>query len=433
MKSVEEIYTLFSEKRKVITDSRLASQGGLFFALKGDNFNGNKFALSAIEAGADYAIVDDPDLSEYDKVILVDDVLLTLQKLANYHRRKLKIPILAITGTNGKTTTKELISAVLNQKFNTLSTNGNLNNHIGVPLTLLSIYPDHEIAVIEMGANHPGEIERLCLIAEPDWGLVTNVGKAHLEGFGSFDGVKKAKAELYEYIFHSGKGVFINTGNRHLMEMLPNNISTYTYAVNSNSADISGEVVENDIMLKCRVNIQNVSLEIKTKLTGEYNIENVLAASSIGYFFGVDLQKIKAAIEEYQPSNSRSQILKIGSSTLIIDCYNANPTSMEVSLLNFFKIEGQEKALILGEMLELGESSGTEHQKIIDLIMKNGIKNVCLIGKCFYDTISPPGYLKFNDIEEMKLKTDFYTLKDRLILIKGSRGNKLEKVIEEFQ
>lgn len=430
--SIEEIYSIFLKSKRIFTDSRQASEGGIFFALKGDNFNGNDFAVNAIKEGADYAIIDDINLSGNEKFIHVDDVLTTLQKLANHHRRILKTPILAITGTNGKTTTKELTAAVLNKKFKVLATKGNLNNHIGVPITLLSLNPEHEIGIIEMGANHPGEIDFLCTIAEPDFGLITNVGKAHLEGFGSFEGVKKTKAELYNFISKSGKGIFINSANEFLNGMINSDVEKFTYSPGSSDAQLIGDVANDDLLLTCRILFPKGWLYLKTNITGSYNLENILAAARVGTYFGVDPLMIKDAIESYRPSNSRSQIMKKGSSTLIVDCYNANPSSMALSLENFLKNNNKHKTVILGEMLELGESSVAEHQKIVDMIVEQGIEHVFLIGNNFTKVNCPEYFQKYDNVDLLKSKLTPEELKDRIILVKGSRGNKLEKVLDIF-
>ncbi len=432
MKSIEEIYSIFQKSKRIFTDSRQAKEGGIFFALKGDNFNGNNFAAKAIEDGADYAIVDDSNLSGHSCVIVVDNVLTTLQNLATYHRRKLEKPILAITGTNGKTTTKELTAAVLSKKFKVLATKGNLNNHIGVPITLLSLTDEHEVGIIEMGANHPGEIDLLCSIAEPDFGLITNVGKAHLEGFGSFEGVIKTKGELYNYISNSGKGIFINSANEHLTGMANPNTKRFTYAPSHCNAELIGEVVNDDLLLTCKLLFPKGWLYFKTNFTGAYNLENILAASRVGTYFNVDPLMIKDAIESYLPSNSRSQIMKKGSSTLIVDCYNANPSSMALSLENFFKNNNKLKTVILGEMLELGESSFVEHQKIVNMIVEKEISHVFLIGNNFAKVDCPEYFKKYDNVEMLKSELNQEELRDRIILIKGSRGNRLEKVLDIF-
>jgi len=432
MKSIEDIYNIFLNNPKVFTDSRQAATGGIFFALKGDNFDGNDFALKAVADGADYAVVDRKELDGGDRIIYVEDVLTALQKLANYHRRQLKTPILAITGTNGKTTTKELIASVLRTKYNIIATQGNLNNHIGVPLTLLTLTKEHELGVIEMGANHPGEIEFLCSIAEPDLGIITNVGKAHIEGFGSFEGVKKTKGELYNYLSSIGKGIFINADNEHLMGMAPASVEKYTYSATSENTQLKGEVANVDLLLVCRVLFPKGWLYLKTNLTGAYNLENILAAVRIGLYFNIDPLLIQKGIETYTPSNSRSQLIRKGENTILMDCYNANPSSMEASLKNFMQIEKEGKVFILGDMLELGSVSVEEHQKIVDLLSGSEGCEVFLVGDNFMQTISPSYFFKCLNVDELKLEIENRNWKNRFILIKGSRGIKLEKVIESI-
>jgi len=432
MKSIEEIYSLFLKNPKVFTDSRQATNGGIFFALKGDNFDGNNFAEKAIADGANFAVVDKKELDGKDRIIYVEDVLSALQKLANYHRQQLKTPILAITGTNGKTTTKELIASVLRTKYNILATQGNLNNHIGVPLTLLSLSKEHEIGIIEMGANHPGEIEFLCSIAEPDLGIITNVGKAHIEGFGSFEGVKKTKGELYQFIAKKGKGIFINADNEHLLSIAPSTVERYTYGINSEKAQLNGEVANADLLLVCRVLFEKGWLYLKTNLSGAYNLENVLAAARIGLYFGIDPLLIQKGIETYAPSNNRSQLISKGENTILLDCYNANPSSMEASLKNFMQIEKPGKVFILGDMLELGNVSDEEHQKIVDLLSEFKNAEVFLVGENFFRTNSPSEFQKFKNSDELKLEIENNHWEKRFILIKGSRGIKLEKVIESI-
>lgn len=430
MNLIEEIYSLYLKSRKVFTDSRNAKEGGIFVALKGDRFDANDFALKAIADGADYAIVDRTDLKGAEKCIWVPDVLKTLQDLANYHRKQLTIPVLGITGTNGKTTTKELIAAVLSQKYNVLATQGNLNNHIGVPLTLLSITDKHEFAVIEMGANHPGEIDFLCNIAEPDYGIITNVGKAHLEGFGSFEGVKQTKSELYRHIERKGKGIFINVDNAHLKELSVNNGVKFTYAIKDESADLFGSLANDDVFVVAKMWFQQGWLYIQSKLSGEYNLENMLAAARIGLQFGVDPLLIKKGIEAYVPSNKRSQISQIGDVTVLLDCYNANPSSMSLSVLNFRNINKENKLLILGDMLELGEVSKAEHQKIVDSLVEYGFDDVILVGKEFMAVNSPSSYKLYQSVDQLNdtISPDYFD--GKFVLIKGSRGIKLEKVLD---
>jgi UDP-N-acetylmuramoyl-tripeptide--D-alanyl-D-alanine ligase len=404
----------------------------MFFALKGDNFDGNDFVENALNGGADYAVSDRASLAGIENVFIVDDALAALQQMANFHRRQLSIPVLAITGTNGKTTTKELIAHVLSAKYNVLSTQGNLNNHIGVPLTLLKIREEHEFAVIEMGANHPGEIEFLCSIAEPDYGIITNVGRAHLEGFGSFEGVKKTKGELYRYIDKEGKGIFINLGNQHLCDMAPVNVKKYTYST-SGEAQLTGEVANHEILLVCKVLFPKGWLYIKTNLTGAYNLENVLAACRIGVQFNIDPLMIQKGIESYEPANFRSQVLQHDNLLIIADCYNANPSSMEASIRNFMQIEKPNKTMVLGDMLELGNDAVAEHQKIADLVATTEICDVYWVGKNFYESRHSSCLKKYRDIDEMLRVVEKKNFEGRVILVKGSRGIRLEKLLDALK
>lgn len=430
MNSIERIYQLFKISQKVFTDSRQAKDGGIFFALKGERFDGNAYAIKALLDGADYAVVDRKELAKEPRCIVVKDVLSTLQSLANYHRKQLAVPVLAITGTNGKTTTKELITAVLSQNYKVQATKGNLNNHIGVPLTLLSIQEEHNFAVIEMGANHPGEIDFLCQIAEPDYGIITNVGKAHLEGFGSFEGVIQTKSELYRYIAKKGKGVFINTDNKYLLPLVHGIDNHYSYALKDESAQLYGQLASEGVLLVAKVWFKQGWLYFHSNLTGAYNLENILAAARIGLEFGVDPLLIKKGIESYQPSNNRSQVLKKGTATLLLDCYNANPSSMEVSIQNFLQIDQRNKVMILGDMLELGSVSDVEHQKVVDSIENSGVDTILLVGEKFMKTRTSSNILKFENVEEMKNGIDSSFFSNKFILVKGSRGIQLEKVVD---
>lgn len=424
---LNQLYEAYKQHPTIFTDSRLAKNGGLFFALKGDRFDGNQFALQALADGAHFAIVDDANLTNEQRCIYVPDVLAALQQLANYHRLQLQIPIIGITGTNGKTTTKELIHAVLSQKFNTLATQGNLNNHIGVPLTLLSINAQHEIAIIEMGANHLGEIAQLCAIAEPDYGIITNVGKAHLEGFGSFEGVKKTKGELYQFIQQKGKGIFINTGNPHLVEMANRNNIQYSYS--TENADLVGEVASDHLHLTAKVRFARGWLYLKSNLSGAYNLENILAATRIGLHFGLDPLEIQKGIENYTPSNNRSQITRIDSNIYLVDCYNANPSSMKLSLENFDAQNQTGKTLVLGDMLELGDNSQAEHQMVVEQIKNIKTEDVILIGTEFLKTECPKEFKRFESVDEFLLENNPKKWQNRFVLIKGSRGIRLEKII----
>lgn len=430
--TVSELLQKFKKHPYISTDSRKVMPGSLFFALKGDNFDGNKFALTAIESGASFAIIDDPtqDLSE--KTLLFDNVLDTLQQLASLYRSELKIPIIGITGTNGKTTTKELMSAVLASRFQTLATPGNLNNHIGVPLTLLSIKPDTEIAVIEMGANHVGEIEALCKIARPTHGLITNIGKAHLEGFGSFEGVIKAKNELYDYLKNHGGHVFVNSGNNLLMK-LSENCYRITYG-NLSTDNVQGAVIESSEFLEVQV-MRPANTFIKTKLVGTYNFENVLAALCVGTHMRVDFDEAVKSISYYTPGMNRSQIVKSARNTLILDAYNANPTSMKAAIENFNCMKDDSKVVILGDMFELGKDSEHEHQFIIELLQQMDFKQVFTAGPIFKDIVDKNKIVNiqsYNSTEELKEALSIITLTESTILIKGSRGMKLETIVDKL-
>jgi len=430
-----QLYPIFLQHPIICTDNRVCPIGSLFFALKGDNFNANTFALSALEKGCAFAVVDEAEYAIDERFILVDNVLETLQQLATYHRKQLGTTIIGITGTNGKTTTKELIAAVLKEKYNILFTQGNLNNHIGVPLTLLQLKPEHKIAVIEMGANHPGEIKALSEIACPDYGIVTNVGKAHLEGFGSFEGVMKSKAELYEYIFKNGKALFINKDNPYLMKMAMEagfktieRLREYSLDPTSDVCFIYGEVSNCSPFLEmnCAIDIFE-KFTINTQLIGAYNAENILAAVAIGEYFGVDKKQMKQGLENYIPQNNRSQLTVTENNKLVVDTYNANPTSLRAAILNFAQMEVPMKTLVLGDMLELGEQSDLEHQNIIDLLQQNEFKNVFLVGKEFNKTNN--SYQCFGEVTELISFLEKHPIKGHYILIKGSRGIKLEKVL----
>ena len=431
------LYQKFLQHPVICTDSRNCPENSIFFALKGDNFNANAFALKALENGCALAVVDEAEFAIDDRYILVENVLETLQQLAAFHRKQLRTPIIGITGTNGKTTSKELIASVLSEKFNILFTQGNLNNHIGVPLTLLKLKPEHELAVIEMGANHPGEIKQLAEIAQPDYGIITNVGKAHLEGFGSFEGVMKTKAELYDYISESGKLAFINADNGFLMEMagksgLSNQNKLLKYSqINSTEASVYGEISDCSPFLEmvCKTNNQP-TFEIKTKLIGSYNAENVLGAVAIGNFFRLTDVQIKNGLEKYIPQNNRSQLTVTEYNKLVIDAYNANPTSMRAAILNFAQMNVENKTLILGDMLELGEHSDNEHQNIVELLQQNHFENVLLVGKDFMKTKNP--FQCFETVENLIGFLDEKPIRKSYVLIKGSRGIKLEKILSKF-
>jgi UDP-N-acetylmuramoyl-tripeptide--D-alanyl-D-alanine ligase len=442
MTTTEQLYQLYLQHPVISTDTRKISEGSLFFALKGDKFDANTFAQKAIEAGAAYAIVDNPEYKTGDKFLLVDDVLTALQQLAAYHRSQLSIPVIGLTGTNGKTTTKELINAVLSQRFKTLATQGNLNNHIGVPLTILSINSSHQMAVIEMGANHQKEIELLCSIAQPTHGLITNVGKAHLEGFGGIEGVKKGKGELYDYLGQSGSTAFINSDDDTLLKMQQdrglNNVVYYGKNINPHNL-VSGKLLENSPFLTLKWNNQqSASYNVKTQLTGAYNLDNILAAICVGTYFELTTDQINNGIEGYQPKNNRSQIMQTATNTLICDFYNANPSSMFVAIENMDKMQADRKVLILGDMFEMGNEAAIEHTAVIEKAMNAQVDERIFIGKEFSsqqtevqntNLISTTFYITAEDAI-VGLKTAPIT--NATILIKGSRGMALERLVELF-
>lgn len=423
--AIERLYELFLASKGVTTDTRNLIKDGLFFALKGVNFNGNSFALNALEAGCAYAIVDEVPATVNDRLIVVENVLLTLQQLAHHHRMQFNIPIIGITGSNGKTTTKELAGAVLSKKYNLLMTTGNLNNHLGVPFTLLRLKPEHEIAIIEMGANKPGDIKELVEIAAPTHGIITNIGAAHIEGFGSIEGVIKTKGEMYDYIENHNGTLFYNAADPVLKSILPNDIPTYSFG--SNEADIDGALIAQRpfVSFKWHSNTYQ-SPTLQTQLVGRYNFTNFLLAVAVGNYFEVEPIMINEAITSYLPSNNRSQIAKTARNTLIVDCYNANATSMKAALESFVEMDGQEKALILGDMRELGDISLAEHQKIVDFVKQHKLK-AFLVGEEMEKVAGDiPHFKTWNELIE---DFHFKKLNDTLILIKGSRGIKLEEVV----
>ncbi len=422
---ISELYDIFVQHPVVVTDSRKIEPQSIFFALKGENFNGNKFAAKALESGAAYAVIDEAEYHSDHRFLLVNDVLSTLQELARYHRQQLGLTIVAITGTNGKTTTKELTAAVLSKKFRVVNTQGNLNNHIGVPLTLLSLTRETEIGVIEMGANHPGEIAQLCEIALPDYGLITNVGKAHLEGFGSFEGVINTKTEMYRFLEKNNGKIFINTSNPYLTSKAEG-VLKIGYTTQKGNEGLEGELLQSSPFMAFKALFPKGWLYCKTQLVGGYNLENALAASAIGLHFGVDPLKIRQALEEYQPSNNRSQFIRTNRNALLMDAYNANPTSMAAALENFSHYEAPRKAVILGDMLELGESSQEEHQKIVDLLSRMNPDLVYLVGPQFGSCRMDSKFRSFKDNLQLIEDLNHNTIQDYLVLIKGSRGMKLE-------
>ena len=378
--SIIDLYDLFIHNPQITTDSRNCPKGSIFFALKGDKFDGNQYAGKALASGCVYAVIDNPDYYIGERTILVDNVLKTLQQLAHHHRKVLGLPIIGITGTNGKTTTKELLAAVLSTKFNLLYTEGNFNNHIGVPLTLLRLTHDHEMAVIEMGASHPGDIKELVDIVHPNYGIITNVGRAHLEGFGSFEGVIRTKGELYDYIRRSKGKIFIKKENEYL-QSIAKGIEQITYG-NGDDAFASGQVVSCDPFLVFNWKQQGKLHTVETHMIGSYNLDNVLAAVAVGRFFKIPAERISRAIAAYEPTNNRSQFKKTDNNELIIDAYNANPSSMKVALDNFITMPVQPKAIILGDMRELGPTSDELHAEVVEQIKKGQFDKVITDSSC---------------------------------------------------
>jgi len=427
MTTTETLYSLYLKNPIVTTDSRNCPENSIFIALKGENFNGNSFAKQALELGCSYAVVDEPEAVTDERILLVDNCLKTLQGLASYHRHQCKIPIIGITGTNGKTTTKELMASVLGKKYHVLYTQGNLNNHIGVPLTLLRLDSKHDIAVIEMGANHPGEIKELVEIVDPDYGLITNVGKAHLEGFGSFEGVIKTKGELYDFLRAKDGKIFINMENPYLRS-IAKGLEHIKYATKP-GYELWGEALTCSPFLKLRwfTDYSETGHEIQTNLIGSYNLENALAAICVGREFKVSDEDICSALEEYVPSNNRSQLKQTEQNTLIIDAYNANPTSMAAALKNFQQYEAPKKAVILGSMKELGTQSEEEHKRLAFNIAESNFDRVFLIGSEFHQANTDYPIFENSDTFTDYLKEQ--PLQGYTILIKGSRGNQLESIV----
>ena len=424
--NLNELYELFLHHEKITTDSRHCPANSLFFALKGERFDGNQYAAKALEAGAAYAIIDNPKYLSGDRMILVDNVLDCLQQLAHRHRKALGIPVIGITGTNGKTTTKELLASVLATKFNVLATEGNLNNQIGVPLTLLRMNPDHEIAVVEMGASHPGDIDELVHIVAPNYGLITNVGCAHLEGFGSFEGVLHTKGELYDYLRHTNGKIFINQENKDLMG-IAHGLEQITYGQHEGAFAV-GHVVESNPFLTFDWKQQGKIHVVETHLVGAYNIDNVLAAVAVGRYFKIPAERISRAIAAYEPTNNRSQYKKTERNDLIIDAYNANPTSMKAALDNFASLPVHPKAVVLGDMLELGKMSDELHSGIVRQLQAEAFDKVYLCGQHFARTAD--GFPSFTTTEELIAALRQDKLEGYHILIKGSHSMGLENVVE---
>ena len=428
---IAELYQIYQQYPVVCTDSRRCLSGSLFFALKGELFDGNLFAEKALQAGCAYAVVDNPAVRTDDRYIVVDDVLQTLQQLACYHRQILKTPVISITGTNGKTTTKELLAAVLSAKYNVLYTSGNLNNHIGVPLTLLRLTPEHEIAVIEMGANHPGEIRDLAQIARPDYGIITNVGYAHLEGFGSLEGVIRTKGELYDYVRQTNGKIFIHKENTYL-QSIAEGLEQISYG-ESKDTFVSGRVDSSHPFLSFKWENDSVSYSVSTNLVGDYNLWNALAAIAVGLYFDVPVSDMNRAISEYMPTNNRSQWKKTLHNELIIDAYNANPSSMQAALANFASLAVRPKAVILGDMLELGAESLQLHTVIVEKLNRYGFEKALLCGEQFATATfitTHDSCQCFPNIETLNHYISTNPLRGYHILIKGSHGIHLENIID---
>ena len=426
MTTIANLHSLFLECSSVSTDTRKIEKNSLFVALKGDNFDANTFAKEALEKGAKYVVIDNPTYLIDNRTLLVKDSLVALQELAKHHRTFLGLPIIALTGSNGKTTTKELIHAVLSKKYNTLATIGNLNNHIGVPLTLLQFTKETEIGIVEMGANHQKEIEFLCQIAQPDYGYITNFGKAHLEGFGGVEGVIKGKSEMYDYLRGNNKMVFVNVDDS-IQNEKSTNIKRFSFSLNNSTADVKISTIEANPMVKIIFNNQTV----QSHLIGIYNANNINAAITIGNYFKVSDELIKEAIENYIPENNRSQLIQKNGNEIILDAYNANPSSMAAAIANFIQLEKKNKIAILGDMFELGEESHNEHEKIVDLLINETSITTYFIGKDFYANQTSNTHLKFfENFENFAafLKTNFPN--NNLLLIKGSRGMALEKTLD---
>ncbi len=424
---ISEIYDLYKTSSEVCTDTRKITENCIFFALKGANFNGNTFAEQAIKQGAKYAVIDEAKFQKDDRFILVEDALKALQDLANYHRNQLTIPVLGLTGSNGKTTTKELINVVLSKKYKVFATQGNFNNHIGVPLTLLSIPEDTEIAVIEMGANHIGEIEFLCNIAEPSHGFITNIGYAHIEGFGSFEGVARGKSELYRHLMKTDGVVFVNAQNEHLSRMATRFTKPPIYYLKKDGF-YNVELVSVSPFICYK---SPKGKEIHTQLIGAYNFENIATALCIGNYFEVEDELCHQAIQEYVSDNNRSQVIKKEKNKILMDAYNANPSSMNAALVNFEKIKEENKVLILGDMFELGTISEEEHKKIVNQVSKLSIDQAIFYGKEFTKVATENSKLSFfDDKQELLNYLKGELLTNKYILIKGSRGSKLEDVLD---
>ncbi len=423
------LYGLFSRYPRVVTDSRSAVKDSIFFGLRGQRFNGNRFAREALKNGAAYAVVDDPEVVDGERYILVRDSLLALQELAAYHRGRLGIPLVAITGSNGKTTTKEIAAGILSTSYRVSATCGNLNNHIGVPLTVLGMDRNTQVGMVEMGANHSGEIAMLCRLARPDHGLITNIGRAHLEGFGNLEGVKRAKGELYVYLEENGGLIFCNAEDRTLKEMLADLRTGIRYYGRGEETLCSGEVLAGDPFLSVRLDIPGkAALKVETGLVGNYNLENILAAVAIGLHFGIDPRQIEQTLRGWSSGDNRSQRIETDRNVLVMDAYNANPTSMEAALESFNRQIHPRKVLILGDMLELGENTGPAHSGVLECIRGMDCSEVFLVGPAFASVPVPEGIRVFQSVEELDGWLARHPLQDSLVLLKASRGMGLERL-----
>jgi UDP-N-acetylmuramoyl-tripeptide--D-alanyl-D-alanine ligase len=426
MTTINTLHSLFLNCKSISTDTRKIESNCIFFALKGENFDANTFAKEAIEKGAKYVVIDNSDYLIDERTLLVENTLTTLQELAKFHRNYLGLPIIALTGSNGKTTTKELINAVLSKKYNTLATIGNLNNHIGVPLTLLRFNKETEIGIVEMGANHQKEIEFLCDIAQPDYGYITNFGKAHLEGFGGVEGVIKGKSEMYDYLKNKNKLIFVNLDDT-IQNEKTITVNRFSFAVNTSQSDVRITAVEANPMVKITYN----NLLINSHLIGIYNANNINAAITIGNYFKVSDEQIKEAIENYIPENNRSQLIQKGSNEIILDAYNANPSSMTAAITNFIQLEKENKIAILGDMFELGKESLIEHKKIVESLENQKKIQIYFIGKDFYWNKINSNHLHFfEDFNSFSKFIEANKPTNSLLLIKGSRGMALERILE---
>lgn len=426
--NIARLYEEFFQGHRVTTDSRNIRENDVFIALRGENFNGNEFARQALEQGASLAVVDDPEFRQNDRCLLVENGLSFLQEIASYHRHRLRIPILGITGTNGKTTTKELCLAVLSRRFKTVATQGNLNNHIGVPLTLLSMDETTEFGIVEMGANHPGEIKTLCNIADPDFGIITNIGQAHLEGFGSYENIIRTKKQLYDHVFRKAGKVFVNADDPLLTEL---SAGHERILYGRTEGYLKGELLQSIPYLVYELKTLKGNLCISTKLTGGYNFDNAMAASCLGSYFGVPPLEIRKAIETYRPTNLRSQLVKTVHNIIVVDAYNANPSSMKAALDNFAEMQAPHKTVILGEMRELGDTSEEAHRNIIRTLSEKHFDTAFLVGNNFEHCSNSLNFIHyFKDTDSLIGFLKEHPVRSSCILVKGSRGNRLERIVE---